>query len=116
MTYLSEDAVSDGASFPKASYYCRTKDIAAQPRRILSTLRLWAWHELQARVTRSFRRGVSGQVCNDGVDLSDTSLKFVFNSVDKLVFVSGKFYYDLVKKREKLQAHNIALVRLEVRL
>lgn len=33
--------------------------------------------------------------------------------VEKLVFCQGKFYYDLVKKREELKAENVALVRIE---
>jgi 2-oxoglutarate dehydrogenase E1 component len=33
--------------------------------------------------------------------------------VDKLVFCQGKFYYDLLKKKEELNADNVALVRLE---
>ncbi|MFA7447078.1 MAG: 2-oxoglutarate dehydrogenase E1 component [Weeksellaceae bacterium] len=33
--------------------------------------------------------------------------------VDKLVFCQGKFYYDLLKKKEELKADNVALVRLE---
>src|SRR5690606_24584690 len=33
--------------------------------------------------------------------------------VDKLVFCQGKFYYDLLKKKEELKAENVALVRIE---
>lgn len=33
--------------------------------------------------------------------------------VDKLIFCQGKFYYDLLNKKEELQAENVALVRLE---
>lgn len=33
--------------------------------------------------------------------------------VEKLVFCQGKFYYDLLKKKEELNAENVALVRLE---
>lgn len=34
-------------------------------------------------------------------------------NVDTLVFCSGKFYYDLLAKKEAINAENIALVRLE---
>ncbi|GAB1855337.1 2-oxoglutarate dehydrogenase E1 component [Flavobacteriaceae bacterium MHTCC 0001] len=33
--------------------------------------------------------------------------------VDKLVFCTGKFYYDLLAKREELSSPNVALVRIE---
>ena len=33
--------------------------------------------------------------------------------VEKVVFCQGKFYYDLLKKKEELNAENVALVRLE---
>ena len=33
--------------------------------------------------------------------------------VEKLVFCQGKFYYDLLNKKEELKAENVALVRLE---
>ncbi|SEP89480.1 2-oxoglutarate dehydrogenase E1 component [Hyunsoonleella jejuensis] len=33
--------------------------------------------------------------------------------VEKLVFCTGKFYYDLLAKREELGTHNVALVRIE---
>ncbi len=35
------------------------------------------------------------------------------SKVEKLVFCQGKFYYDLLKKKEELNAENVALVRLE---
>ena len=35
------------------------------------------------------------------------------SKVEKLVFCQGKFYYDLLKKKEELKAENVALVRLE---
>ncbi len=35
------------------------------------------------------------------------------NKVKKMVFVSGKFYYDLLAEREKLQREDIALIRIE---
>ena len=35
------------------------------------------------------------------------------NNVKTLVFVSGKFYYDLLEKREELNRNDVALVRLE---
>ncbi|MGC6432401.1 MAG: 2-oxoglutarate dehydrogenase E1 component [Jejuia sp.] len=35
------------------------------------------------------------------------------DGVEKLVFCTGKFYYDLLTKREELQSENIALVRIE---
>ena len=35
------------------------------------------------------------------------------NNVNSLVFVSGKFYYDLVEERKRLGRNDIALVRLE---
>ena len=35
------------------------------------------------------------------------------NSVKTLVFVSGKFYYDLLEKKEELKRDDVALVRLE---
>ena len=35
------------------------------------------------------------------------------NSVDRLVFCSGKIYYELLDRREKEQSENIALVRVE---
>jgi 2-oxoglutarate dehydrogenase E1 component len=34
-------------------------------------------------------------------------------SVDRLVFCSGKVYYDIIEEREKLQRFNVAVVRLE---
>lgn len=33
--------------------------------------------------------------------------------VEKVVFCQGKFYYDLLKKKEELNAENVALIRLE---
>ena len=35
------------------------------------------------------------------------------SKVEKVVFCQGKFYYDLLKKKEELKAENVALVRLE---
>ena len=35
------------------------------------------------------------------------------NEVTKLVFCTGKFYYDLLAEREKLHAKHVALIRLE---
>ncbi len=35
------------------------------------------------------------------------------NKVKKMVFVSGKFYYDLLAEREKLQREDVALIRIE---
>lgn len=35
------------------------------------------------------------------------------SKVEKLVFCQGKFYYDLLKKKEELSAENVALVRIE---
>ncbi len=35
------------------------------------------------------------------------------NKVKKLVFCSGKLYYELVERREELAAHDVAIVRLE---
>src|SRR5690606_9934400 len=35
------------------------------------------------------------------------------SKVEKVVFCQGKFYYDLLKKKEELNAENVALVRLE---
>lgn len=35
------------------------------------------------------------------------------SKVEKLVFCQGKFYYDLLKKKEELNAENVALVRIE---
>lgn len=35
------------------------------------------------------------------------------NKVEKLVFCTGKFYYDLLKKKEEINAENVALVRIE---
>lgn len=35
------------------------------------------------------------------------------SKVEKVVFCQGKFYYDLLKKKEELNAENIALVRVE---
>src|SRR5690606_31610520 len=35
------------------------------------------------------------------------------SKVEKLVFCQGKFYYDLLKKKEELNAENVALIRLE---
>lgn len=35
------------------------------------------------------------------------------SKVEKLVFCQGKFYYDLLKKKEELNAEKVALVRLE---
>jgi 2-oxoglutarate dehydrogenase E1 component len=33
--------------------------------------------------------------------------------VDRVVFCSGKIYYDIIEEREKLQQHNVAVIRLE---
>jgi 2-oxoglutarate dehydrogenase E1 component len=33
--------------------------------------------------------------------------------IDRLVFCSGKIYYDIIEEREKLQKYNVAVVRLE---
>ena len=35
------------------------------------------------------------------------------NAVKTLVFVTGKFYYDLLERREKLKRDDVALVRIE---
>src|SRR5690606_5179648 len=35
------------------------------------------------------------------------------SKVEKLVFCQGKIYYDLLKKKEELNAENVALIRLE---
>ncbi|GGD19724.1 2-oxoglutarate dehydrogenase E1 component [Hyunsoonleella pacifica] len=35
------------------------------------------------------------------------------DNIEKLVFCTGKFYYDLLAKREELKSTNIALVRIE---
>ncbi|MDD3771343.1 MAG: 2-oxoglutarate dehydrogenase E1 component [Weeksellaceae bacterium] len=35
------------------------------------------------------------------------------DKVEKVVFCQGKFYYDLLNKKEELQAENVALIRLE---
>ena len=35
------------------------------------------------------------------------------DKIKSLVFVTGKFYYDLLEEREKLQRNDIALVRIE---
>lgn len=35
------------------------------------------------------------------------------SKVEKVVFCQGKFYYDLLKKKEELNAENVALVRIE---
>lgn len=35
------------------------------------------------------------------------------NTIKSLVFVTGKFYYDLLEKREELQRDDVALVRVE---
>jgi 2-oxoglutarate dehydrogenase E1 component len=35
------------------------------------------------------------------------------NAVKTLVFVSGKFYYDILAERENLQRNDVALVRIE---
>lgn len=35
------------------------------------------------------------------------------SKVEKVVFCQGKFYYDLLKKKEELNAENVALIRLE---
>ncbi len=35
------------------------------------------------------------------------------NKIKRLVFVSGKFYYDLLAKKEELNAEHVALVRIE---
>ena len=38
------------------------------------------------------------------------------HSVTKVLLVSGKLYYELVKERQARKAHHVALVRLEVRV
>ena len=43
--------------------------------------------------------------------IDDTAAKA--KDVDTLVFCTGKFYYDLLAKKENIDAENIALVRLE---
>lgn len=35
------------------------------------------------------------------------------SKVEKVVFCQGKFYYDLLKKKEELNAENVALIRVE---
>lgn len=35
------------------------------------------------------------------------------SKVEKVVFCQGKFYYDLLKRKEELKAENVALIRLE---
>ncbi|MFV0303939.1 MAG: 2-oxoglutarate dehydrogenase E1 component [Moheibacter sp.] len=35
------------------------------------------------------------------------------SKVDRIVFCTGKFYYDLAKKKEELNAENVAIIRLE---
>ena len=40
-------------------------------------------------------------------------LKVQYKEVKKLVFCSGKLYYELFQRREKLQNKNVALVRIE---
>ncbi|WP_417290856.1 2-oxoglutarate dehydrogenase E1 component [Corallibacter sp.] len=43
--------------------------------------------------------------------IDDESVKT--NAVKTLVFVTGKFYYDLLEEREKLERNDVALVRIE---
>jgi 2-oxoglutarate dehydrogenase E1 component len=43
--------------------------------------------------------------------IDDTDVKV--NSVKTLVFVTGKFYYDLLEEREKLEREDVALIRVE---
>ncbi|GAA0735697.1 2-oxoglutarate dehydrogenase E1 component [Gaetbulibacter jejuensis] len=43
--------------------------------------------------------------------IDDESVKT--DAVKTLVFVTGKFYYDLLEEREKLERNNVALVRIE---
>jgi 2-oxoglutarate dehydrogenase E1 component len=36
-----------------------------------------------------------------------------FNKIEKLIFCSGKVYYDLFEERERLNENKVALIRLE---
>jgi 2-oxoglutarate dehydrogenase E1 component len=62
-------------------------------------------HPLATSKLEDFSDGSFKEVIDD--DLPDV------NNVTKLVFCTGKFYYDLLAERTKLERHDVALVRIE---
>ncbi|MEN8185838.1 MAG: 2-oxoglutarate dehydrogenase E1 component [Bacteroidota bacterium] len=52
----------------------------------------------------NFAEGEFEEVIDDTID---------YESVKRLVFCTGKFYYELLAEREKLQRNDVALVRIE---
>ena len=61
-------------------------------------------HPMAVSTLDDFSEGEFCEVIDDTVDRE---------KVTRLVFCSGKFYYDLKSEREKLQSENVALVRIE---
>ena len=53
------------------------------------------------------------EFANGGFRMVMDDLKVNFNQVTSLIFVTGKFYYDLLEERKKLGRENIALIRIE---
>jgi len=61
-------------------------------------------YPLAVSAMEDFSNGEFEEILDDTIDPSN---------VKRLVFCSGKFYYDLLKEREKLQRDDIALIRIE---
>ncbi|MCF6222619.1 MAG: 2-oxoglutarate dehydrogenase E1 component [Flavobacteriaceae bacterium] len=61
-------------------------------------------HPLAVSKIKDFTEGEFKEVIDDNVNP---------DKVKRMVFVTGKFYYDLLAEREKLQREDIALIRIE---
>jgi 2-oxoglutarate dehydrogenase E1 component len=61
-------------------------------------------HPLATSTIEDFANGEFQEVIDDTVDPA---------GVSRMVFCSGKFYYDLLKEREALQRLDVALIRIE---
>jgi 2-oxoglutarate dehydrogenase E1 component len=53
------------------------------------------------------------EFANGGFQMVMDDLKVNINQVTSLIFVTGKFYYDLLEERKKLGRENVALIRIE---
>lgn len=61
-------------------------------------------HPLAVSTLEDFSEGEFQEVIDDEIDA---------DKVKKLVFCSGKFYYELLSEREKLDREDVALIRME---
>jgi 2-oxoglutarate dehydrogenase E1 component len=61
-------------------------------------------HPLAVSTIEDFTNGEFQEIIDDTINP---------DNVKRLVFCSGKFYYDLFAEREKLQREDIALIRIE---